>query len=300
MKFPNPFPAFGLSLVGSNEIFKRVLGMVVFLMWNHWICFAQGVEVVDSSYFDSSLVREPVRFRIHTFGAAYQDGRLQFFNGYNREIVYANAISGLPLYSDWHLFSATSPLPEYFQAGINVGLTDSSKALRLRLGGVLMKRRDSVAYSGGYFINDTIWGRQIKEEATFLGVSVAALKQSRKLLKCLRLYGGAELEVALTTRSQIELLEYSFDVGEERILDLNEFKADGKPHMDCFLNAVVGLEFILGRKVGFYAEVKSGLGTQLAVKETAFGMARTAWSAGLQVYLWDHDHRLYPPRSNQP
>lgn len=258
---------------------------------------AQGDTLWVDAVEDTVPQLPPIRFHLQTIGAYYLDGRVQFFDGYNREILFANASSGLPLYSDWHLFSGESLLPDYFQAGFNFGFTDSIRGLRLRVGALYVNRRDTVAYSGGYLTTDTVLGRLGNEQGAFGGVSVAIMKQSRTLLKFLRLYGGADLEAGLSVKSEIRLSEFAYDMGEQRFLDYNVFSANGKPRMDVFLNAVVGLETVFAKRFGFMFEVRSGLGTQVVVKEKAFGMARTAFVGGLQYYLWDHQRKPLPPRN---
>ena len=255
---------------------------------------AQG----DTIYYyeeDTTPKLPPIHFALQTFGAYWTDGRVQFFEGYNHDILYANAISGLPLYSDWFLYSASSIVPSYFQVGVHTGLTDSTRGLRLRLGLQYAQRIDSMAYSGGYLTTDTALGRIATERGAFVGASVAIMKQSRTMLKFLRLHGGADLEVGLSPRSRISAIEYAYDIGDEVLLDYNVFPARGKPRMNVFLNAVVGFETVFGGRFGLTGEIRSGLGTQIVVKQKAFGIARTAYMVGVQYYLWNHNRRPLPP-----
>jgi hypothetical protein len=248
---------------------------------------------------DTTPALPPVRFHLQTLGAYWLDGRVQFFDGYNREILYADASTGLPLYSDWHLFSPNSLLPTYFQVGMQAGFTDSIRGLRLRMGVMYAHRTDTMSYSGGYLTTDTALGRLASESGGFGGVSITMMKQTRTLFKFLRLYGGAEFEAGLSPQSKIRSTEFAYDIGDEKLLAYNVFLARGRPRLNVFLNAVVGFETVFGKHYGFVAEVRSGLGSQLVVKEKAYGMARTAYMVGLQYYLWDHQRRPLPTRLHE-
>jgi hypothetical protein len=251
----------------------------------------------DTLYYEEdSLQMPPVRFHLQTLSAAVMDGNVQFFEGYSHEILYSDASSGLPLYSDWVLYSNSQLLPKYFQAGVQAGFTDTLRALRLRLGLQYAHRVDSLAYTSDFFTNDTVLGRLGSERGGFVGISVAGIKQSKKLLGFLRLYGGAELELGLSPRGRISFAEYSYDLGDQQLLDYNRFSAFSKPRMSVFVNALLGFETVFAQRFGIIGELRSGLGSQIVVKEKAKGMARTAIQLGLQYYLWDYIKKPLPQR----
>lgn len=259
---------------------------------------AQG----DTLYGDTLYVEEdtfrmpPVRFHLQTFSASLMDGTVQFFEGFDQEILYADASSGLPLYTDWHLYSRGSQLPTYYQFGVQAGLTDTLRALRLRLGVQYAFREDSLAYTSDFYTNDTVLGRYGTERGGFGGVSIAGLKQTRKLLGFLRLYGGAELELGLSPRGRINFTEFSYDLSEEKVLEMNTFTAMSKPRMVVFVNAILGFETVFAKRFGLVGELRSGLGSQIVVKEKAKGIARTTYQLGLQYYLWDYTKKRMPQR----
>lgn len=257
---------------------------------------------VDTVYADSLYALEdsfqmpPVQFHLQTLSASYMDGNVQFFEGFDQEILYADASSGLPLYTDWHLYSRGSLLPTYYQFGLQAGLTDTLRALRLRLGIQYAYRKDSIDYSSDFYTNDTVLGRVGSEQGGFGGVSIAGLKQSRKLLGFLRLYGGAELELSLSPRGRIHFIEYSYDLSEQKVLEMNTFSAISKPRMVVFVNAILGFETVFAQRFGFVGELRSGLGSQIVLKQRAKGIARTTFQLGLQYYLWDYRKKSLPQR----
>lgn len=258
-------------------------------------CWQWVVGQVDTLYVEEDTFRlPPIRFHLQTVSASWMDGNVQFFEGFSQEILYADASSGLPLYSDWHLYSNSSILPTYYQMGVQMGLTDSVRGLRLRLGIQYARRHDSLAYGSDFYTNDTVLGRLGAEYGGFGGISVAGLKQTRKLMGFLRLHGGAELEVGISPRSKIRVSEYAYDLSEQRLLEYNVFDARGKPRMNVFVNAILGLETIVAKRVGIVAEVRSGLGAQIVVRQRAYGMARTTYQLGLQYYLWDYNRKALP------
>jgi hypothetical protein len=237
----------------------------------------------------------PAKFRLQTLSASWMDGNVQFFEGYSQPILYADAQSGLPIYSDWIAYQrANSILPAYFQLSGSISLLDSVRGIKLRLSASYSHREDSMAYGSQFTINDTIYGRLASEKGSFGSVSVAGIKQSRKIFNCIRFHGGAEVEVGLSPVSRIEFAEYSSDLGAGLIVDYNEFRSVGKPRFMVMANAILGLETVFFKHFGFTVEVKSGLGAQLVVKEKAFGQARTAYHLGINYYLWDYNRKALP------
>ncbi|MEM0996844.1 MAG: hypothetical protein AAGN35_07185 [Bacteroidota bacterium] len=234
---------------------------------------------------DSAKVKN---WRLNSFGFSHSDGNVQFFEGYNHNILYADARFGLPLYPDWSVYSGIVLLPEFYRFGGHVNLVDTARSLKLRITGEYSYRKDSLATTSGFALNDTIFGRNASEAGTFFGVSVAGMKHTRKFLGFLRLYGGAELEFSLSPRSDIFFVEYGYDVGENRIVDLNYFETQGKLRMHLWARALLGVEMVFFDRFGVNAEIKSGLGTQLVLQETSFGMGTNMYYLGVNYYLWDY------------
>lgn len=222
-------------------------------------------------------------------------GNVQFFDGYNSDILYANASSGLPLYPDWNVFSQAALLPEWWQAGAQVGLVDTTGGLRLRFGANFARKRDSLSYVSGYAINDTIFGRDAGEEYNVFSLSMAGIRSTRKLFNFLRVYIGAEMEIGLIPGSDIRFIEYSYDFGDQRIVDLNRFDVDGKARLNLFGSALVGIETMFAQRFGFSAEVKSGIGLHLVVNENTSGLSKTGFFFSLNYYLRDYKNRKPSP-----
>ena len=191
---------------------------------------------------------------LYQIGGGICDGNTQYFEGFNNLLMYNNASSGLPVYSDWDVYSNEVLIPKYFSAELYISFMASVRNLKTRLGAFFYKRSDSLAYVSGFAINDTIFGRQGIEHAYFGGVSGAAMITTRKLLHFFRLYGGASLEIGVSPTSKIGFLEYSLDFGEQRILELNEFRATGKPRLDFYGSAILGVETCFASKFGFSFE----------------------------------------------
>lgn len=233
-------------------------------------------------------------WHLHTLGVSMTDGNVQFFEGYNYLVLYADATSGLPIYPDWNVYSGLTILPRFYQFGANVAWVDTVRGLKLRLGGSYAYRADSMQFVGGFAVNDTVFGRNASEKGHFFGFNFSGMKQTRKILKFMRLYGGAEVEFLISPSSEISFLEYSFDVGDQEFIELNTFSASGKPRFNVFASALLGMETVFAKHFGFTVEVKSGLGAQLVVRETAFGLAKTTWHLGLNYYLFDYKRRPLP------
>lgn len=215
------------------------------------------------------------------------DGNFQFFEGYNYQILYSNSRFGLPLYPDWSVYSGIVTMPEFYRYSGHINIVDSSRGLKLRISGDYTYRKDSMATTSGFALNDTIFGRNASEEGVFGGITITGMKQTRKLAGFLRLYGGAEFEAAISPQSNIFFVEYAYDVGENRIVEQNIFNTAGKARMNLWARALLGIELVFFDRVGVNAEVKSGLGTQIVLQETSFGLAANAWYLGLNYYFWD-------------
>lgn len=248
----------------------------------------------DSIPVDSIPALPPLSFHLQTFGLSWVDGSMQFFEGYGHQILYANAQSGLPIYPDWQAYSRGIVIPSYYQFGSYIAFVDSIRGYKLRLGVHYSHRSDSMAYGSDFAINDTVFGRRASEKGAFGTVSFGGMKQTRKILNFLRFHGGAEFEIGMSPKSKIAFAEYSYDIGDKKIIEYNEFRAKGNPRFLVFGSAILGLETTFLNSFGFTAEVKSGLGAQLVVKEKGFGMARTSYHFGLNYYLFEYKRKPLP------
>lgn len=229
------------------------------------------------------------KWKFHSVGVAFMDGNAQFFDAYNHEVLIGNSRAGLPIYGDWQAYQPSSIMPEYFQAGIHAGILDTTRNIRLRFGFAYSQRRDSMAYVSGFAINDTIFGRNASEQASYYSLMVTGIKATRKkIAKLFRFYGGAVLEVAFSPRSEINFLEYSYDFGDMKILELNEFPVSGKPRFQLFANALVGLEVVIAKRIGVFGELRSGIGGHIVIGERPAGIAKNIWLAGLHYYFLDY------------
>jgi hypothetical protein len=288
--FPKLQSRFSVFLVS-----KYLYILSLFMLAN--CAFAQRgtlyIETQDSMR-DSFPPLPPPAFHLHDIGVSKTGGSVQFFQGYDARILYADAQSGLPIYPDWGLYSRTTVFPTFYQYGAHCSVVDTVRGLKLRFSANYSHRLDSMEYGSDFIVNDTIYGRRASEEGSFGSVAIAGLKQSRTILGFLRLHGGAELELGLSPTSRIAFVEYSFDYGAEQIVDYNEFRAKGKPRFSAYATAIMGMEATFFKHFGFSAEVKSGLGAQLVVKEKAFGMGRTTYHLALNYYFFDYKRRSLP------
>lgn len=243
---------------------------------------------------DSFPPLPPVSFHLQDVGVDWTDGSAQFFQGYDARILYADAQAGLPIYPDWGLYSRSTVFPTFFQVGAHAAVVDTVRGLKLRFSANFSQRFDTMDYASDFVVNDTVYGRMASEKGSFGSISLAGLKQSRKILGFLRFHGGAELELGLSPTSRITFVEYSFDYGAEQIVEYNEFRANGKPRFTGYATAVLGMEAVFFKHIGFTVEVKSGLGAQAVVKERIFGMGRTTYSLALNYYIFDYNRKPLP------
>lgn len=251
---------------------------------------------MDSTDVDSPWTIDPNRkkFNLQSFGASYRDGTSQFFDSYNYQILMSNAQQGLPIFLDWPSYSGVVVLPEYWQLEAHAAWVDTIRGLKLRAGLSYLQRLDSMATTGNFMRNDTVFGRNASEFARFYGITLGGVKMSRKLGNFMRLYGGAEFEALLAPRSDIYFLLFAYDIGEERIIEFNEFNVKGKPRLNLYGSALLGMEMVFWKHFGFFLEVKSGLGMQVVLRERTFGIAKNAYHLGLNYYLWDYKRKPLP------
>lgn len=240
------------------------------------------------------------KFNLQSFGLSFRDGTTQFFEGYNYEILLSNARAGLPIFLDWPDYSGVVVLPEYHQFAGHAAWVDTIRGLKLRAGLTYLQRKDSMATTADFTRNDTIFGRNASEFARYYGVTFGGMKMSRKLLNCIRLYGGAEVEMVFSPRSDIYFLLFAYDIGDQRIVEANEFEVGGKARANVYASALLGLETVFFKRIGFFLEVKSGLGAQVVLREKTFGLAKNAYHLGLNYYLWDYKRKPLPKPIFQP
>lgn len=235
------------------------------------------------------------KFHWQSVGAYFQDGTFQFFDSYNRDILLTNARSGLPIYNDWTQYSGPVHLPVYQQAGVHAGWVDTTRGLKVRLGLTWYHREDSLTTTRDFAFLDTIVGRNASEVGDFYGFTAAAMKQTRKVLGFVRFYGGARVETGFSPRSRIRFYEFAYDISEESFLDFNTFSAVGKPRFSLYGSALLGFETVFFHRLGFFAEVQSGIGLQVVVREPGYGFGKNSFSLGLNYYLFDYQRRKPDP-----
>jgi hypothetical protein len=212
-------------------------------------------------------------------------GNTQYFEGFNHALLYNNATSGLPIYSDWGVYSNNILIPRYRSLNIYLSHMDTVRNLKTRLGAFFYEREDSMLYVSAFAVNDTIFGRQAREKAGFGGISGSAMITTKQLFRFLRLYGGASLEIGFSPGSKIHFVEYALDYGDQRIIDYNEFFSKGKPRIDFYGSAILGLETCFAGRVGFSLEARSGAGLHLIVNEPAIGISKIVVFGGLNYYF---------------
>ena len=240
------------------------------------------------------------KFHLQSFGLSFRDGTTQFFESYNYEVLLANAREGLPIFLDWPDYSGVVLLPEYHQFAGHAAWVDTIRGLKLRAGLTYLQRKDSMATTADFTRNDTIFGRNASEFARYYGITVGGMKMSRKLFNTVRLYGGAEIEMVVAPRSDIYFLLFAYDIGEQSIVDFNEFRVEGKARANFYGSALLGLETVFFKHIGFFFEVKSGLGMQVVMREKTFGLAKNAYHIGLNYYLWDYKRKQLPKLIMEP
>ena len=302
------------AFTGKNSLNFLSVNLLRYILTVAWalLSFNLWSQTPPSPGGDTIFVYEPdtlpprgERFHLNSFGVNFRDGSHQFFDGYNYQILNANAREGLPVFLDWPDFSGAVILPTYWQVEGHAAWVDTSRGIKIRTGLTYMQRKDSMQTGSEFSRYDTIYGRNASEFGHFYGFTAAAMKQSRKFWGFLRLYGGAEVEAMVSPRSDIYFLLYAYDIGEERIVDLNEFEVEGKPRFNLYASALLGLETVFWKHFGFFLEVKSGLGGQFVLREQTFGMAKNAYHLGLNWYLWDYKRKpmqrreiIIPPPPN--
>lgn len=249
---------------------------------------------VDSTYYVEDTLPK-VKFHLQSIGASFRDGSTQFYDGYNYQVLLANSRAGLPLFFDWANYQGEVLIPDYRQYEIHGAMVDSTRGVKIRGGLTYFNRFDSMATSSFLARDDTILGRNAGEHSQFYGITLAGMKLSRKLGNFIRLYGGAEVEIMFSPGSDISFVEYAYDYGDQEFLSINEFNVIGKPKFNLFGSALVGFETIFLKHIGFFVEIKSGLGTQIVLREDAFGMAKNAYHLGVNYYLFNYKRKPFPP-----
>lgn len=227
----------------------------------------------------------PPDWHLQGGGLWFSDGNIQHFDGYNYRLLYANARFGLPLLPDWEYYSPLTVAPQYWEAGGSIWLGEKARKLRARFSLGLSHRRDSMLYTSAFAVNDTIYGRTASEESWFLSLGATGIKHTRRLAGLFYLYGGAEIWAGFSPGSNIRFIMYEFDYGDNRILGLDEFLVSGKARLNLYIHALVGLEAILGNRLGLMAELRSGVGAHIVVRERLAGLSRTAFLGGLNYYF---------------
>lgn len=250
-----------------------------------FLCPFQGSAQLDS--IDSVEVKVKKKWEIRGFGANWNPGPTQFFEGYNRDLMYANASAGLPLLPQWEAFTDAAVASEHFQAGVRGYIVDTAETFRLRVSLSFARRDDSLFYQGSLSANDTVEVRAGKERSNFLVFGFSTIKATRKLGGFLRLYAGAELELGVSRRSRMNFWQYRYDISEGGIVDeINYFPAAGSPKFTALAFAQLGTEICLAKYFALNFELRSGIGAHLVMRTAPVGLSKTQLSMGLNVYPW--------------
>ena len=239
------------------------------------------VLVLHCSYGQSFTGKKlPKRWLFYSAGAGYVDGTMQYFEGYNYNILYSNASSGLPIVTDWPQYSQLSTFPKWANGTASVQFADTLKKLRLRVSASYYARKDSMIYTSASG-SDFVYGKIATERSTYGAIGIGLAKTTRKLFKCLYLYGGAEVQAGFSLSSKIDFLEYSFDVVQDTLGFMNEYHVKGRFRMVPVFSALLGMEIRPIPWIGLVLEAQSGIGVHYVINQSAFGISRTCLLAGL-------------------
>ena len=244
-----------------------------------------AVEAEDSLNSKQGNKREWIPF---SAGLNWVDGSTNYFEGYSYERLRSNVqvgTLGFPIHNDWLLYTPFTTQPRYFEVGGFFQLADTNLNLRLRFSGSYTELYDSMFYQSGFSVDDTVYRRIGVENSNMINLGASMMKTSRNFGKFLRFYAGGMGEVFAATRSRIEYRESAYDISEDRNIQANEYEFNGKPRLNLYGSAVVGMELTFFRRLGITGEVRSGIGTQIKVGEKPAGVAKTLYMVGVQYYL---------------
>ena len=223
-------------------------------------------------------------WHFYSAGAGYVDGTMQFFEGYNYRILYANSRSGMPIRSDWDLYSQLSTFPKWYQGNVWVQFADTIKKLRIRVNASLFSRKDSMIYTSALGMNDIVYGRIAVEKGYYGAIGLGLAKTTKKLLKSLFLYGGAEVQAGFSLGSNVNFVEYGVDVVTGNLAFMDEYQAKGRFRIVPIFSALLGMEFRPISWLGLVLEAQSGIGVHYVINQSAFGVSRTCLLGGLAFY----------------
>lgn len=258
------------------------------------VAFLSGMAQPDSLLYpdapDSLEKKERTKRNWIPFsaGAFWADGGANYFEGYNylnlRSNIQIGRI-GFPIHNDWSFYTPFATQPEYFEAGGFFHLADTNLNLRLRMNVSYSQIRDTMFYQSGFSVDDTVFRRSGSESIRFLSLGVTMMKTSRNFGKTVRFYAGGMGEVFATTGSQIEYTEAAYDLGLDEEVSQDVLIFDGKPRLNLYGSAVVGVELTFFQRLGLVGEVHSGIGAQVKVGEKPTGISKVLYSLGVQYFL---------------
>lgn len=229
--------------------------------------------------------RIPVHLKWVGVGVNFFTGNAQYFESYTHEVMYLNAQGGLPLYNDWEFWNDRYFTPVYAGASAGLDFVDTLHKFRLSLSGEFSLRHDTLQYTSGFSVNDTVFARFGTERTSFGGINVGFFKFTRLLLHVVRFHAGGDATAALTFSSRLHLDEFSYDFGQQRVFDLVEYDAKGRLRTQFFLGARAGVEFVLARHLSITGEVRTGVGMHWIPQEKPLGISRNNWILGTGWYF---------------
>jgi hypothetical protein len=278
-----------LGKTGSKPINVKPASFILLLLLSVFHparIFSQPDSLLLSDSLQENDTVIPWHLKLFSAGLQFSNtGTIQYFDGYSHEIMYLNSQTGLPLYNDWNGYSSFTIFPRFYSITGGCVFSDTTKNIRVRVAGTFIHKKDSMEYGSGFSINDTVFGRVGAEVSSLAGVVGTLSKQSRRFFKIFRAYAGVEGELDFGWRSKIRLYEFTYDYGDQEILELNQFNAFGRPHLALFGGACLGLESRFLKNAGIYAEVRSGIGLHWIPQEKPIGISRINICVGACYYF---------------
>ena len=225
------------------------------------------------------------KWQVYAIGGGWMDGMVQYFDGYTEKIFNANVRSGVPRRADWDYFGNSAYRPSYAQAGLYMHFLHTKKNYRGRVTLSWAQRADTMHYQSMFTTADTLYGRAAIEKVGFLSLGLTAMKTSKLLWKFLRIYGGIEVEFAFSSTSKIRYWEYKYNFDSMKFEDYGQYEGKGKPRLDLYASALVGLEICFLKRMGITIEGKSGFGGHFILAESPAGISKTGYMLGLNYYF---------------
>ena len=239
---------------------------------------------------DSLVKKEKVKKNWIPFsaGAFWADGLTNYFDGYNYNNLRSNVqvgTLGFPIHNDWGSYTLFANQPQYYEIGGFFQLADTNLNLRLRFTASYAETRDTMFYQSAFSVDSLVFRRVGMESARMISVGAAMMKTSRNYGRFFRMYAGGMAEVFGATGSSIDYLESAYDIHTQQEVSRNDFVFNGKPRLNLYGSAVLGVELTFFERLGVTAEVHSGIGAQIKVGEKPAGISKVLYLVGAQYYL---------------